>query len=170
MIYKTLHRKHQIIVCLILVLCGVIVARSNVFYVVFCRSLFVLYQYFVVFVLPNLLFSVQCFICGVRVLNLLFSAQSFICGVRVAQSIVFCIVFYLWGSCCPIYCLLYSVLQIIVCFLLGYVLLNLQVFVQFFVDCSLSFCDLFVLLRFMASGYPFGILRLFWLKQKINVK
>ena len=52
----------QIIVCLILVLCDVSVARSNVFCVVFCKSLFVLYQYSVVLVLLDLMFSVQCFV------------------------------------------------------------------------------------------------------------
>ena len=51
-------------------------------------------------------------------LNLLFTVQCFISGVRVAQSIFYCSVL-LVGFVCSIYCLLYSVLFV------GFVLLNL---------------------------------------------
>ena len=71
------------------------------------------------------------------------SIFSFLChgwqifsGVRVAQSLVFCVVIcrslvvFNWGTCCSTFSFLCSALQIIVCFLQGYVLLNLQFSVQ----------------------------------------
>ena len=101
-------------------LSGVPVARSLVFFVVFCRSLFVLLSIsfghcivvpssiygLVRFVLLDLQFSVQCFLdhclsyCPFPLAIVLsFLLQS------MAQ----------WGSCCSIFSFLCSVLQIIVC-------------------------------------------------------
>ena len=125
----------QIIVCLVvplfwplycrsffnLWLSGVRVARSLVFCVVFCRSLFVLLSLslghcivllssiydLVGFVLLDLQFSVQCFVdhCLSCCPFLLAIALSFL-----LQSMC------QWGSCCSIFSFLCSFLQIIVCF------------------------------------------------------
>ena len=124
----------QIIVCLVvpffwplycrslfnLWLSGIRVARTLVFCVVFCRSLFVLlslsFDHCIVvpssiydlvgFVLLDLQFSVQCFVdhCLSCCPFLLTIVLSFLLQ-SMAQ----------WGSCCSIFSLLCSVLQIIVC-------------------------------------------------------
>ena len=133
-IFRFLCSVLQIIVCLVvpffwplycrsffnLWLSGVRVARSLVFCVVFCRSLFVLLSLsfghcivvpssiygLVRFVLLDLQFSVQCFVdhCLSCCPFLLTIVLSFL-----LQSMG------QWGSCCSIFSFLCSVLQIIVC-------------------------------------------------------
>ena len=178
----------QIIVCLVvpffwplycrsffnLWLSGVRVARSLIFCIVFCRSLFILFSLsfdhcIVVpssiydlagFVLLDLQFSVQCFVdhCMSCCPFLLAIILSFLLQ-SMAQ----------WGSCCSIFSLLCSVLQIIVCVffpflfhcivfpssiygLVGFVLLDLQFSVQCFVDHCLSCCPF--LLTIVLSVLP----------------
>ena len=123
----------QIIVCLVvpffwplycrsvfnLWLSGVRVARSLVFCIVFCRSLFILFSLsfghcivvpssiygLVGFVLLDLQFSVQCFV------DHCLSCCPFLLAIVLSfrlQSMA------QWGSCCSIFSFLYSVLQIIV--------------------------------------------------------
>ena len=179
----------QIIVCLVvpffwplycrsffnLWLSGVRVARSLVFCVVFCRSLFVLLSLsfghcivvpssiygLVGFVLLDLQFSVQCFVdhCLSCCPFLLAIVLSFLLQ-SMAQ----------WGSCCSIFSFLCSVLQIIVLLslsfghcivvpssiygLVGFVLLDLQFSVQCFVDHCLSCCPflLAIVLSFLLQS------------------
>ena len=101
-------------------LSGVRVVRSLVFCVVFCRSLFVLLSLslthcivvpssiygLVGFVLPDLQFSVQCFV----------DHGLYCCLFLLAIVLSFLLQFMAqWGLCCSIFSFLCSVLQIIVC-------------------------------------------------------
>ena len=148
-------------------LSGVRVARSLVFCVVFCRSLFVLlslsFGHCIVvsssiydlmgFVVLDLQVSVQCFVdhCLYCCLFLLAIVLSFLLQFM-AQ----------WGLCCSIFSFLCSVLQIIVLLsfsfghyivvpssiygLVGFVLFDLQFSVQCFVDHCLSCCPFLLLI------------------------
>ena len=182
----------QIIVCLVvpffwplycrsffnLWLSGVRVARSLVFCVVVCRSLYVVLSLsfghcivvpssiygLVVFVLLDLQFSVQCFVDHCLVVPFFWPlyCRSFfnlwLSGVRVGRSLVFCVVF-----CRSLFVLLYLsfdhciVVPSSIYGLVGFVLLDLQFSVQCFVDHCL-YCCLFLLaivlsflLQFMAQ-------------------
>ena len=179
----------QIIVCLVvpfswrlycrsffnLWLSGVRVARTLVFCVVFCRSLFVLLSLslthcivvpssiygLVGFVLLDLQFSVQCFVDHCLVVPFFWPlyCRSFfnlwLSGVCVARSLVFCVVF-----CRSLFVLLslsfghcivvpYSIYDLV-----GFVLLDLQFSVQCFVDHCLSCCPflLTIVLSFLLQS------------------
>ena len=180
----------QIIVCLVvpffwplycrsffnLWLSGVRVARSLVFCVVFCRSLFVLLSLsfghcivvpssiygLVGFVLLDLQFSVQCFVDHCLSCCPFFwplYCRSFfnlwLSGVRVARSLVFCVVFcrslfvllsLSFGHCIVVPSSIYG--------LVGFVLLDLQFSVQCFVDHCLSCCPflLAIVLSFLLQS------------------
>ena len=124
----------QIIVCLVvpffwplhcrsffnLWVSGVRVARSLVFCVVFCRSLFVLLSlsFGHCIVVPSSIYGLVGFV----VLGLQFSVQFFVdhCLSCCPFLLLIVLSFLLrsmaqWGSCCSIFSFLCSVLQIIVC-------------------------------------------------------